>query len=263
MSGWEKIQWMTTCSCQIFVSLVIDIFRFMNKYLLSALGLFFSPLLFSQILNVNTEASVSVASGSSINLDGLEIAPADTYILSGANDVSRSITAATAGGNNSVLRVYSTSALLSGFTGTLTFSYLDGELNGIAEGDLVMELQAEDDSWSTYVGTVDQANNTVSYTFTEAVSFKSVTASASGATLTVEDVLQPQSGISVYPNPTANRIYIQAENILQAELFDLRGRKVKTTTQNQLDLSDIGSGSFILKVTSDNNNTKSFKIIKK
>lgn len=225
-------------------------------------GLFFPPLLFSQILTVNTGASVSVASGSSINLDGLEIAPADTYVISGANDVSRSITAVTAGGNNSVLRVYSTSALLSGFTGTLTFSYLDGELNGIAEGDLVMELQAEDDSWSTYVGTVDQANNTVSYTFTEAVSFKAVTASASGATLTVEDVLQPKSGISVYPNPTANRIYIQGENVLQAELFDLRGRKVKTTTQNQLDLSDIGSGSFILKVTSDNNNTKSFKIIK-
>ena len=234
----------------------------MNKYLLSALGLFFSPLLFSQILTVNTGASVSVSSGSSINLDGLEIAPADTYVISGANDVSRSITAATAGGNNSVLRVYSTSALLSGFTGTLTFSYLDGELNGIAEGDLVMELQADDDSWSTYVGTVDQANNTVSYTFTEAVSFKSVTASASGATLRVEDILQPQSGISVYPNPTANRIYIQGENVLQAELFDLRGRKVKATNQKQIDMSEMGIGTFILKVTTDNNNTKSFKIIK-
>ena len=258
----EKNPLMTTCSCLIFVNLEIETFRFMNKYLLSALGLFFSPLLFSQILTVNTGASVSVASGSSINLDGLEIAPADTYVISGANDVSRSITAATAGGNNSVLRVYSTSALLSGFTGTLTFYYLDEELNGIAEGDLVMELQADDDSWSTYVGTVDQANNTVSYTFTEAVSFKSVTASASGATLTVEDILQPQSGISVYPNPTADRIFIQAENVLQAELFDLRGRKVKATNQKQIDMSDIGSGSFILKVTSDNNNTKSFKIIK-
>ena len=233
------------------------------KLLLSLFSLIICPFVFSQILTVNTGASVSVASGSSINLDGLEIAPADTYVISGANDVSRSITAATAGGNNSVLRVYSTSALLSGFTGTLTFSYLDGELNGIAEGDLVMELQADDDSWSTYVGTVDQANNTVSYTFTEAVSFKSVTASASGATLRVEDILQPQSGISVYPNPTANRIYIQGENILQVELFDLRGRKVKTTNQKQIDLSDMGSGSFILKVTTNKNISKSFKIIKR
>ena len=218
---------------------------------------------FSQILSVSSGSSVSVSSASSINLDGLEIAPADTYVISGANDVSRSITAATASGNNSILRVYNTSALLSGFTGTLTFSYLDEELNGINEGELVMELQADDDSWTTYVGNLDQTNNTVSYTFTEAVSFKAVTASASGATLTVEDILQPQSGISVYPNPTANRIYIQGENVLQAELFDLRGRKIKATNQNQLDLSDTGSGSFILKVTIDNNKTKSFKIIKR
>ena len=233
------------------------------KLLFSLFGLLICPFVFSQILTVSSGSSVSISSGSSINIDGLEITPADTYVISGANDVSRSITAATAGGNNSVLRVYSTSALLSGFTGTLTFSYLDEELNGITEGDLVMELQADDDSWSTYVGTVDEANNTVSYTFTEAVSFKAVTASASGATLTVEDILQPQRGISVYPNPTANRIYIQGENILQAELFDLRGRKVKATTQNQLDLSDIGSGSFILKVITNNNETKSFKIIKR
>ena len=233
------------------------------KLLFSLFGLLIGPFIFSQILTVNPGSSVSISSGSSINLDGLEIAPADTYVISGSNDVSRSITAATASGNNSILRVYNTSALLSGFTGTLTFSYLDEELNGINEGDLVMELQADDDSWTTYVGAVDQTNNTVSYTFTEAVSFKAVTASASGATLTVEDILQPQSGISVYPNPTANRIYIQGENILQAELFDLRGRKVKATTQNQLDLSDTGSGSFILKVTTDNNKTKSFKIIKR
>ena len=233
------------------------------KLLFSLFGLLIGPFIFSQILTVNPGSSVSISSGSSINLDGLEIAPADTYVISGSNDVSRSITAATASGNNSILRVYNTSALLSGFTGTLTFSYLDEELNGINEGNLVMELQADDDSWTTYVGAVDQPNNTVSYTFTEAVSFKAVTASASGATLTVEDILQPQSGISVYPNPTANRIYIQGENILQAELFDLRGRKVKSTTQNQLDLSDTGSGSFILKVTTDNNKTKSFKIIKR
>ena len=233
------------------------------KLIFSLLVLFISHTLSSQILTVNTGASISINSASSISLDGLEISPSETYVISGANNLSRSTNSTTAGGNNSISRVYNASSLLSSFKGTLTFNYLDGELNGIAEGDLVMELQADDDSWSTYVGTVDQANNTVSYTFTEAVSFKAVTASASGATLTVEDVLQPQSGISVYPNPTANRIHIQGDNILLAEIFDLRGRKVKDTNQNQIDLSDVGSGSFILKVTTDNNNTKSFKIIKK
>ena len=234
----------------------------MKTRVLSLVGLLVCPFLFSQILTVSAGSSVSISSGSSITLDGLEIAPSDTYVISGANYVSRSATAATAGSNSSVSRVYSSSVLLSGFTGTLTFSFLEGELNGITEGDLVLELQADDDSWTTYEGTLDPVNNTVSYTFNDPVSFKAVTASSADATLTIEDIFPLDSRISVYPNPTANRIYIQGENVLQAELFDLRGRKVKATNQKQIDLSDIGSGSFILKVTTDNNNTKSFKIIK-
>ena len=236
----------------------------MKTHVLSLAGLFLCPFLFCQILTVNTGSSVSISPGSSITLDGLEIAPSDnTYVISGANDVSRSDTAASTGTNSSVSRVYSSSALLSGFTGTLTFSYLEGELNDIAEADLVLELQADDDSWTTYGGTVDEVNNTVSYTFNDPVSFKAVTASSADATLTIEDIYPLDSRISVYPNPTANRIYIQGENVLQAELFDLRGRKVKATNQKQIDLSDITSGSFILKVTTDNNKTKSFKIIKR
>ena len=234
----------------------------MKTKLLSFIGLLVCPFLSSQTLTVYDGSSLSIFSGSSITLDGLEIAPDDTYVIGGANDVSRSATAATAGINSSISRVYSSSTLLSGFTGTLTFSYLEGELNDIAESSLVLELQADDDSWTTYGGTVDEVNNTVSYTFNDPVSFKAVTASSADASLTVEGIYPLDSRISVYPNPTANRIYIQGENVLQAELFDLRGRKVKVTNQKQIDLSDLTSGSFILKVTTGNN-TKSFKIIKK
>jgi hypothetical protein len=154
----------------------------MKKRLLLLLGLFVSPFIFSQILTVNSGSSVSIASGSSVTLGGLEIAPADTYVINGDNAVSRASTPISSGSNSSVSRVYSSTALLSGFTGTLTFSYLEGELNGIAEGDLVLELQADDDSWTSYSGTVDETNNMVSYTFNDAVSFKAVTASAAGAT---------------------------------------------------------------------------------
>jgi hypothetical protein len=232
------------------------------KFLITLIGLFAPPFLFSQILTVDSGSSVSISSGSSITLDGLEIAPSDTYVISGANDVSRSATAVTAGTNSSVSRVYSTTTLLSGFTGTLTFSYLEGELNNIAEGDLVLELQADNDSWTAYTGIRDETNNTVSYTFTDPVSFKAVTASAAGATLTVEDLSPAPSSIYVYPNPTANRIFIQADNIKKAELFDLMGRKVMETTQDQLDLGNLNNGSFILQVTTKTNSTQSFKIIK-
>jgi hypothetical protein len=234
----------------------------MKTYLLLLFGFFATPFLFSQILTVNDGSSVSIASGSSVTLGGLKIAPDDTYVISGDNAVSRSASAITAGDNSSVSRVYSTTALLSGFTGTLIFSYLDGELNGIAEGDLVLELQSGDDSWTSYTGTVDETNNKVSYTFSDAVSFKAVTASAAGATLTIENLSPTTSSIYVCPNPTANRVYIQAENITKAELFDLTGRRVRTTNQDQIDLANISSGSYILQVTTQNNTTETFKIIK-
>ena len=234
----------------------------MKKRLLILFGFFVSPFLLSQILTVNSGSSISIASGSSVTLGGLDIAPSDNYVISGDNAVSRSASAITAGDNSSVSRVYSSSDLLSGFTGTLTFSYLEGELNGIAEGVLVLELQADDDSWTSYSATVDEINNTVSYTFNDAVSFKAVTASAAGATLTIEDLSSAISSIYVYPNPTANRIYIQAENIIKAEIFDLMGRRVHSTNQDQIDLSNNSSGSYILQVTTQNNNTETFKIIK-
>ena len=234
----------------------------MKKRLLFLFGLFVSPFLFSQILTVNSGSSVSIASGSSVTLGGLEIAPADTYVISGANDISRTTTAVTSGDNSSVSRVYNTTALLKDFTGTLTFSYLDGELNNIAEGYLVLELQASDGTWTSYTGTRDETNNTVSYTFNDPVSFKAVTASAADATLTVEDITPTTSSIYVYPNPTANRIYIKADNIIKAELFDLMGRKVLETNQDQLDLGNLNNGSFILQVTTEKISTQSFKIIR-
>ena len=233
----------------------------MKKRLLILFGLFVSPFLFSQILTVNAGSSVSISSGSSITLDGLEIAPDDTYVISGANDVSRSATAVTAGANSSVSRVYSSSALFSGFTGTLTFSYLEGELNGITENELVLELQSDDDSWISYTGTVDEVNNTVSYTFNDAVSFKAITASAAGATLTIEDIEQRPSQIIVYPNPTASKVFIQFDERIQAELFDLNGKKVIATDQKQLDMQMLPLGTYLLKVRTQTNTTN-FKIIK-
>ena len=231
------------------------------KTSITLIGLFVSSILFSQILTVNSGSSVSIASGSSITLGGLEIAPDDTYVINGANAVSRTATAVTAGDNSSVSRVYTTTELLTDFTGALTFSYLDGELNNIAESDLVLELQADDDSWTSYEGTVNETDNTITYTFSDAVSFKAVTASAAGATLTIEEINPNDSSIFVYPNPTANRIYIQADTNLKAELFDLMGRKVRSTNQSQIDISNLSGGNYILQVKTQNT-TQSFKIIK-
>jgi hypothetical protein len=235
----------------------------MNKFKLTFFGLFFSSFLFSQILIVNSGSSISIPAGSSIVLDGLEIDPDATYVINGFNAVLRASTAITAGENSSVSRVFNTTDLLADYTGTLTFSYLDVDLNDIAEENLALELQAEDDSWTSYTGAVDETNKTVSYTFSEAVSFKAITAASSNATLTATAVHAGLSSILVYPNPTADRIYIKIEKTFNAELFDLTGRKIQQTNQKQLDMSSLSSGVYILNLTTENNKIQSFKILKK
>jgi len=234
----------------------------MKNLLYLSLGLLVSPFVFSQLVTVSSGSTVHIASGTSVTLGGLEIEPANTYVVTGANAVSRTSTPMTSGENSSINRVFTTSATLSGFVGTLTFHYLDGELNDITESELVLELQADDDTWTSYEGTVDELNNTISYTFSEAVSFKAVTASAAGATLTIQEIASEPSSIVVYPNPTANRIYIQTQQSIHAELYDVMGRKVRSTNQNEIDVSSLTNGTYILNVTTKDNSATSFMIIK-
>ena len=92
---------------------------------------------------------------------------------------------------------------------------------------------------------------------------EAITAASSNATLTATAVHAGLSSILVYPNPTADRIYIKTEKTFNAELFDLTGRKIQQTNQKQLDMSSLSSGAYILNVTTENNKIQSFKILKK
>jgi hypothetical protein len=232
----------------------------MKKITLLLLGLCVGSSISAQILTVKTNASISIAPGSSVSVGGLELSPDETYVISGYNSISRSSSPIAVGNNTSIGRVFSSAELFNNYSGTLTFSYLEGDLNGIDEEDLVLELQNEDDSWTAYESTIDTDNNTISYVFSE-VAFKAVTASPGDATLTVDD---PKSwaSILVYPNPTSDRLFINAENIAKITLYDIQGRKVRTSTQNQINMSRLENGVYILKVATDQNTSSSFKIIK-
>lgn len=70
-------------------------------------------------------------------------------------------------------------------------------------------------------------------------------------------------GIYIYPNPTADKIYISSSGFLTAEMFNVVGQKILTTTNVNIDMSDLISGTYALRITSINKKSKTFKIIKK
>ena len=189
--------------------------------------------------------------------------PSAEYTISGANDLTQSSTAVTSNGNSSISQAHSTTTTLENYLGVVTLKYDDADLNGITEADLVLELQSSDGSWTSYApSSVDTDNNTISYDFTSAVSFKSITASSSSATLTItdDDLLD---NIRVFPNPTMDYINILSPESHNAEIFNSAGQKLISTNKNKIDISFISNGNYFLKLKDSKNNIKTFTIIKK
>lgn len=91
--------------------------------------------------------------------------------------------------------------------------------------------------------------------------------SALNTTLTVGD-LESDSDISVYPNPTKNFVYLKmpsTENKSTVTMFNVLGKQVLQqlidNKNNQIDISSLSKGIYILNVKSDTK-SKSFKLIK-
>jgi hypothetical protein len=95
----------------------------------------------------------------------------------------------------------------------------------------------------------------------------------------IDNVLLTQNSLSndsfefanfnAYPNPTSDNwtINSQNENIKSVEIFNTLGRLVKSISVNdhnaQINATDLSSGIYFAKVSSDNNNVTTLKLIKK
>ena len=72
------------------------------------------------------------------------------------------------------------------------------------------------------------------------------------------------NNISVYPNPVKNILNFKTEqNILKVEVYDIAGRILSLTTvsENKIDLSNLKTGNYILKLYTEKEIIK-IKIVK-
>tara|TARA_Y100000004_G_scaffold32770_2_gene34584 strand:- start:7769 stop:10753 length:2985 start_codon:yes stop_codon:yes gene_type:complete len=62
------------------------------------------------------------------------------------------------------------------------------------------------------------------------------------------------NGIVVYPNPTENILIIETDLDIEAELYDINGRSLKSKiTEKQIDFSDLPSGVYFLNIKHEGN----------
>jgi len=104
---------------------------------------------FGQILTITDDSSISISETSSLSVGGLDLAPDAAYTIDGSNDIFRTSTPATFNSNSSIDRVFDTSFALNNFIGTITFQYLETELNGIPEADLILETETDEGVWTS------------------------------------------------------------------------------------------------------------------
>ena len=78
-------------------------------------------------------------------------------------------------------------------------------------------------------------------------------AEACGKTLG-ESIVELSSAISVYPNPVNDKLYIETEmNIEEVVVYDVFGRQqVNMTTGQQVEVSNLNSGVYFIKVRTEN-----------
>ena len=87
----------------------------------------------------------------------------------------------------------------------------------------------------------------------------------------VEKNLNNSIGLSVYPNPTADYLVLSFDGVVKtqycARLYDTHGRLIRkkkiADNKTKIAMKDLGSASYFLKVTQDNKQVKTFRIIKK
>ncbi len=76
--------------------------------------------------------------------------------------------------------------------------------------------------------------------------------------------------VSTYPNPTTDILQLKIDNNelknISYQLFDVSGKMLKmnniSSSINQIDMSNYQSGTYFVKIISENQSIKEFKIIK-
>ena len=63
----------------------------------------------------------------------------------------------------------------------------------------------------------------------------------------IESALQ-EGQIAVYPNPTHDLLIVQGAEAQPLRVFDLQGRVVKEATTNEVNVSDLAEGTYLLQI---------------
>ena len=208
-------------------------------------------------LTVGASGTVTINNGGTLNVSGLELSPSSNYIITDTQ-VSKELTAVALNGTEAMEKVYSLDTDLEDFSGTITYNYVDSEMNNLSHDASMFVYGSTNSAWSEHLDT-DSAEYTVTSTFTSPIQIGKVTVGALNS-LSIEDAMA--MGIRIYPNPFSSVINVDYSEDLQLTLLNVLGQEVLSASSKTINISKLDQGTYILRTKDSNNTINNFKIIK-
>ena len=81
--------------------------------------------------------------------------------------------------------------------------------------------------------------------------------------LATGEVAGDKAQVLVYPNPIVDVLHIDNKNLKSVALYSMEGKKLIETTNNEMTVSQLPKGVYVLRIVTSDNNIVSKKIIKK
>ena len=210
------------------------------------------------LLTVGSSGALTINSGGTLNVSGLELSPSSDYTIN-ETQVSKELTAVLLDGTPAMEKVYSLNADIENFLGTISYNYVDSEMNGLSHDASMYVYDTTSSEWTEYLDT-DSADYSVTSTFDSPIQINQVTVGAPNS-LAVEDIIA--MGIRIYPNPSSSVINIDYHEDLQLTLFNVLGQQVMSSNSKSINISNLDQGTYILRAKDSNNTINNFKIIKR
>lgn len=116
-------------------------------------------------LHIGAGNEFYISAGTTVSFDGLALTPSSPYKLTGMTNFGRHTSVLNTTTNASIGRVYRWSAVAPAFSGTIRFSYGDGELHGLTETGLALNVH-NGNQWSAFPSVQDMTANFVTASVT-------------------------------------------------------------------------------------------------
>ncbi|AZQ44939.1 T9SS type A sorting domain-containing protein [Nonlabens ponticola] len=213
----------------------------------------------SQDLTMMQGGALSISENASLFINGFEITPSTNYELSDSNSFTVFNTSIEE--PISVGRVFQMESPLSAYQGNVRLYYQNIELNNLDETKLAMIVQDEQATWNMVESNLDETLKIVEFDFQEPTNFQGITA-INRQTLTIDESLM--SSIRIFPNPTAGIIQVATNRAVKLEVMNLIGQTVLVSQDASIDLSDLATATYLVKITDVSSGANVFKkIVKK